>query len=175
METSSPKATPHTSVAALFDQFADGIYTLGFRILRDRHLAEDVVQDTFIKVMRSLHTYRGDGPIAAWLYRIGYREAIASTRRRRDTPTEPEELLLQGDRPVASVEEAVLAAELTRRLDTAIAQLSEPLRATFTLRDIEELSTAEVAEALDVSESAVKMRLARAREALRVQLKEYLS
>ena len=74
-----------------------------------------------------------------------------------------------------SVEHAVLAAELTRRLDTAIAGLAEPLRSAFVLRDIEQLPTAEVAQALDVSESAVKMRLARARQALRVELKEYLA
>ncbi len=142
--------------------------------LRDRHLAEDVVQETFIEVMKSLHTYRGEGPITAWLYCIGYREAIAATRRRRDTPIDPEEMLRQGDRPTAGVEDTVLAQELAR-LDTAIGQLSEPLRATFTLRDIEGLSTAEVASALEASESAVKMRLTRAREALRVQLKEYLT
>lgn len=175
MDASRAKTTPHLSVATLFDQFADGVYTLAFRMLRDRHLAEDVVQDTFIKVMRSLPTYRGDGPIAAWLYRIGYREAIAASRRRKETPVDPEEMLRRGDRPVPGVEETVLAGELIRRLDAAIAQLSEPLRATFTLRDVEGLSTVEVAQALDVSESAVKMRLARAREALRVQLKEYLS
>ena len=175
MEASPSRTVPRTSIAGLFDEFADGVYTLGFRILRDRHLAEDVVQDTFVKVMKSLHTYRGDGPIAAWLYRIGYREAIAATRRRRDTPIDPEQMLREGDRSVAGVEETVLAGELVRRLDDAIAQLSEPLRATFTLRDIEELSTTEVSRILDISESAVKMRLARAREALRVQLKEYLA
>ena len=64
--------------------------------------------------------------------------------------------------------------ELIARLDEAMSQLSEPVRAAFTMRDIQGLSTAEVAAVLDVSESAVKMRLARAREALRVQLKEYL-
>ncbi len=69
----------------------------------------------------------------------------------------------------------VLAAELTRRLDAAIARLVEPLRSAFVLRDIEQLSTSEVAQALDVSESAVKMRLARARQVLRVELKEYLA
>ena len=163
------------SVAVLFDQFADGVYTLGYRILGDRHLAEDVVQETFIKVLRSLDTYRGDGPIAAWLYRIGYREAIAATRKRRETPLDPDEMLEAGDRWVTSVEDAVLAAELTRRLDAAIARLAEPLRSAFVLRDIEQLSTAEVARALDVSESVVKMRLARARQALRVELKEYLA
>ena len=175
VDTSSTETTAGLSVATLFDEFADGVYTLGFRILRDRYLAEDVVQDTFIKVMRSLHTYRGEGPIAAWLYRIGYREAIATTRRRRDTPIDPEDMLRQGDRPTAGVEDTVLAKELALRLDTAINQLSEPLRATFALRDIERLSTADVARVLDISQSAVKMRLARAREALRVQLKEYLT
>lgn len=167
--------TPTVSVALLFDQFADGVYTLGYRILGDRHLAEDVVQETFIKVMRSLDTYRGDGPIAAWLYRIGYREAITAIRRRRETPLAPDEMLETGDRPITSVEDAVLASELTRRLDAAIASLAEPLRSAFVLRDIEQLSTAEVAQTLDVSESAVKMRLARARQALRVDLKEYLA
>jgi len=167
--------TPTVSVALLFDQFADGVYTLGYRILGDRHLAEDVVQETFIKVMRSLDTYRGDGPIAAWLYRIGYREAITVSRRRRETPLAPDEMLETGDRPITSVEDAVLASELTRRLDAAIARLAEPLRSAFVLRDIEQLSTAEVAQTLDVSESAVKMRLARARQALRVDLKEYLA
>jgi RNA polymerase sigma-70 factor (ECF subfamily) len=167
--------TPTVSVALLFDRFADGLYTLGYRILGDRHLAEDVVQETFIKVMRSLDTYRGDGPIAAWLYRIGYREAITATRRRRETPLAPDEMLETGDRPITSVEDAVLASELTRRLDAAIARLAEPLRSAFVLRDIEQLSTSEVAQTLDVSESAVKMRLARARQALRVDLKEYLA
>jgi RNA polymerase sigma-70 factor (ECF subfamily) len=68
----------------------------------------------------------------------------------------------------------VLNIELIERLDDAMSGLSEPVRAAFTLRDIQGLSTSEVAAVLDVSESAVKMRLARAREALRVQLKEYL-
>ena len=174
MDEYSAIARP-VSVAALFHQFADGVYTLGYRILGDQHLAEDIVQETFIKVMRSLDTYRGDGPIAAWLYRIGYREAISATRRRRETPLDPDEMLHAGDRVVADVEHAVLAAELTRRLDTAIAGLAEPLRSAFVLRDIEQLSTADVAQALDISESAAKMRLARARQALRAELKEDLA
>jgi len=164
-------ATP--TITSLFEEYADGIYTLGYRLTGDRQLAEDVVQETFIKVLRSLAGYRGEGPIAAWLYRIGYREAIAITRRRRDQPTEPEQMLRLVE-PVDDVEHEVLGRELARRLDEAIASLSPTLRATFVLREIEGLSTAEVAAALSSSESAVKMRLARAREALRVQLKEFL-
>ncbi|MEA2023947.1 MAG: sigma-70 family RNA polymerase sigma factor [Actinomycetota bacterium] len=159
----------------LFDTFADGVYTLAYRIIRDRHLAEDVVQETFIKVIHSLASYRGDGPIAAWIYRIGYHQAIAVTRRRREEPLDPIVVAVEMDRPGETVEEQVLAGELAARLDEAIGSLSESERAAFVLRDVEGLSTAEVAAALEISESAVKMRLARSREALRRQLKEYLT
>ncbi len=158
----------------LFDTFVDGVYTLAYRIVRDRHYAEDVVQETFIKVVRSIGTYRADGPIAAWIYRIAYREAITITRRRTEEPLDPAEALGRVERAGASVEEQVLGGELAIRLDEAIATLTEPVRAAFVLRDVEGLSTADVAAALDVSESAVKMRLARARESLRMQLEEYL-
>ena len=159
----------------LFDTFADGVYTLAYRITRDRHLAEDVVQETFIKVIRSLESYRGDGPIAAWIYRIGYREAVAVTRRRREDPLDPVAVAAEIDRPTESVEEQVLAGELVARLDEAINSLSESVRAAFVLRDVEGLSTTEVAAVLEISASAVKMRLARARESMRRQLEEYLT
>lgn len=171
--TSTPIAeTPST--ASLFREFADGVYTLAYRVLGDRHLAEDAVQETFIKVMKSLHTYRGDGPLAGWLYRIGYRETIAIARRRRDQPMDVELLSRELEPSVENVEKSVVERELAARLDKAIGALTDPLRGAFVLRDIEGLSTTEVATALEISESAVKMRLARAREALRVELQEYL-
>ena len=68
----------------------------------------------------------------------------------------------------------MLAGELAARLDEAINSLSEPVRAAFVLRDVEGLSTTEVAAVLEISASAVKMRLARARETMRGQLEEYL-
>ncbi|MEA2058258.1 MAG: sigma-70 family RNA polymerase sigma factor, partial [Actinomycetota bacterium] len=104
MEISQTTGSEHRIVGRLFAEFADGVYTLAFRMLGDRHLAEDVVQETFIKVMRSLDTFRGDGPMAAWLYRIGYREAIAVSRRRREDPIEPAEIALRADRPGDDVE-----------------------------------------------------------------------
>jgi RNA polymerase sigma-70 factor (ECF subfamily) len=162
------------TIRELFDEFADATYTLGYRILGDRHLAEDVVQDTFIKVIRSLATYRAEGSIGGWIYRIGYREAIAISRKRREAVTDPDSVTFATLESPESVESSVLHRELVEQMDKAIFDLSEPVRAAFTLRDIQGLSTGEVAEILDISESAVKMRLARAREALRLQLKEYL-
>ena len=64
------------STIQLFECYADGIYTLGVRMLRDRHLAEDLVQDTFLKILRGSAPYRGDGSLAGWVYRIGYSGAL---------------------------------------------------------------------------------------------------
>ncbi|MFV1999239.1 MAG: RNA polymerase sigma factor [Acidimicrobiia bacterium] len=174
MQQNMPGSTTRTTISALFNDFADATYTLGYRILGDRHLAEDVVQETFIKVIRALPSYRGEGPIAAWVYRIGYREAIAISRKRRDEIMDPDGPLFMNLPSQESVEETIVVMDLVSRLDAAMLQLTEPVRAAFTLRDIQGLSTREVAGVLEISESAVKMRLARAREALRVQLKEYL-
>ena len=161
-------------ISQFFKAIADAIYTLGYRNSGGRRLAEDVVQETFIKVISATPTYRSEGPIGAWVYRIGYREAVAVTRRRREDPVDPTTYAVTSVESGASVERDVLNHELVERLDNAMGQLSEPVRAAFALRDIQGLSTAEVAAILEVSESAVKMLLARAREALRVQLKEYL-
>ncbi len=160
-----------SSVISLFDRFADGIYTLAVRVVRDRHLAEDVVQETFLAILRGRSPYRGDGSLAGWVYRIGYRQAVAALRRRRDLPTEDETLERQADRAVDGSDGAVLQRELAERIDAAISCLSQSLRAAFVLRDVEELSVAETAVALGIGESAVKMRVMRASSELREMLK----
>ena len=160
------------SVLTLFEEFGDGVFTLAVRMLGSYHSAEDVVQDTFVTVMRKLHTYRGEGPIAGWLYRIAYRQAVTVMRRRRDQPMDPLDLP-EAPAP-ANVEAQVLNQELALKLDEAIAGLEPLLRAAFLLRDVEGLSTRETAGALDASESAIKMRLTRARKQLRAELGGYL-
>jgi RNA polymerase sigma-70 factor (ECF subfamily) len=164
----------NASILDLYDRLVDGVYTLGYRLLGDPHLAEDVVQDTFLAALRSIVSYRGEGPIEAWLYRIAYRAAIAQQRTRRDFPTDPVDIVDLAGAGSVDVERSVLTLELAAALDRAIETLTPPLKAAFVLRQIEGLSTRDVAHALDVSESSVKMRLARARTILRTELKGYL-
>lgn len=166
--------TRNRSIVDLFDRHADAVFTLAYRIVYDRHLAEDVVQDTFISAMANLHTWRGDGPIAAWLYRIGYRSAIAHLRKRRETPIDDDTLNRSLPPTMDTPERLTIANELATTIDNAIFRLPPLLRAVLVLRDVEELSTRDVASALDLSQSAVKMRLARARMALRTDLVGYL-
>lgn len=160
-------------VRGLFEAHADGVYTLGFRMLGDSHAAEDLVQETFLTVLLRLGTFRGEGSMAGWLYRIAYRTAIELIRKRRDLPLDPAKLPETVDRG-ASVERRVLVGELAVALDRAVAKLDPDHRAAFVLRDIEGLSTADTAAALDISGSAVKMRLSRARKFLRTELTEFL-
>ncbi|MDR9449932.1 MAG: RNA polymerase sigma factor [Acidimicrobiia bacterium] len=162
------------TIVSLFDELADGVYTLAARLLRDRHLAEDVVQETFLAAFRNLGSYRGEGPISAWIYRIGYRKSIEVQRRRRDEPQDPDVLARSTTRLAPSAEQEVIRAELIATLDRAIDGLTQPLRAVFVLRDIEGITTSDAATALAISESAVKMRLLRARKELRKSLQEYL-
>jgi RNA polymerase sigma-70 factor (ECF subfamily) len=133
-----------------------------------------VVQETVLTAFRKVESYRGDGPIAAWIYRIGYSKSIEAHRRRRDVPEDPSVLARSTTRSQPSAEHEVVRSELIATLDQAINGLTQPLRAVFILRDIEGLSTGEAAAALAVSESAVKMRLLRARKDLRRSLRGYL-
>ena len=162
------------TIVSLFDELADGVYTLAARLLRDRHLAEDVVQETFLAAFRNLGSYRGEGPIAAWIYRIGYRKSIEAHRLRREDPADPAVLARSTARLAPSAEHEVVRGELIATLDRAIDGLTQPLRAVFILRDIEGLTTCEASAALAISESAVKMRLLRSRKELRKSLQEYL-
>lgn len=165
---------PSATILDLFDRYADGVFTLGYRLLGDRHLAEDVVQETFLSVLRGIASYREEGPIAGWLYRIAYRSAIAQQRKRRDLPTDPADMIDLVGHATDDVERTVISRELLVAMDRAISALTPPLGAAFVLREIEGLSTQEVAQALEISASSVKMRLARARKALRSRLKGYL-
>jgi RNA polymerase sigma-70 factor, ECF subfamily len=165
---------PTPSIVSLFERLADGVYTLGARVTRDRHLAEDIVQETFLRALTRLDTWRGEGSIDAWIYRIAYHQSIAVLRRRKDVPADPATLRDLVADPEGGVERRVLTMELAARLDAAIGALAPTLRAAFVLRDVEGLPTRDVAVALELSESAVKMRLKRARLALRDQLEDYL-
>lgn len=166
--------TPAPSIVELFERLADGVYTLATRMTRDRHAAEDIVQETFIRALTRLHTWRGDGSIDAWIYRIAYRQSITVLRRRRDEPADPATLRDLVADPDGSAERRVLTMELAARLDAAIMSLDPNQRAAFVLRVVEGLSTRDVADVLSLSESAVKMRLKRARLALRKELEDYL-
>ncbi|HUL72452.1 MAG TPA: sigma-70 family RNA polymerase sigma factor [Vicinamibacterales bacterium] len=148
------------------------------RILRDDDLARDAVQDAFISAYRSRRTFNASSKVSTWLHRIAVNAALMKLRSQRRKPEEPIDGILPGfqddghhrERFVAWTEPpdvTVSRRETREAVRRAIDQLPESYRTVLLLRDIEGLDTEEAAKMLGITANAVKIRLHRARMALR--------
>jgi RNA polymerase sigma-70 factor, ECF subfamily len=182
--TPSPAVDPAV-LAEIFDAHGDRVYRLALSLLHDPSEAEDVLQQTFLAVLTHLDRFEGRSRIGTWLYRVAYNACMDRLRAHSALPL-PEEDGSAGDDeslplPKTLVnwdftpEEILMDTEARAALDAAIDTLPETFRTVFVLRDIEELSTAETAEVLGISQSLVKVRLHRARLALRERLASYFA
>lgn len=148
------------------------------RFLGNNEDAQDAVQDAFIRAYKAIHTFEARAQLYTWLHRILVNTALMKLRERRRRPTESIEELLptystDGHQALASREwsDAVLERKETAAIvREAIERLPDQYREVLVLRDIEEKDTAEVAALLGTSSNAVKVRLHRARQALRTLL-----
>lgn len=160
------------------------IYSLAYRILQNRHDAEDATQQAFTSAIEHLDGFRGEASFATWLGRIVTFAALKIIRKRKgldtvslEEATEPREDYESVPHPEyisdwkESPERLVERNETKRLLEEALARLDEKHRLVFLLRDVEGLSVAETAELLGLTQSNVKMRLLRAR----LQLREHLT
>lgn len=174
------QAGDRAEFARMMDHFSNPIYRLGLKILGDEQDAEDVLQETFIKAYRSIEKFEGRSSLSTWIYRIATNEALMLLRKRKPTldlvlenddedDVEPREIVDWCCLP----EEEMLSTESRSFLETAVQVLSTPLRLVFLMRDVERKSIKETAEILEISESAVKVRLMRARLKLREELSHY--
>lgn len=156
------KAGDEEALEALYRAFETPVYNLARRILRNAEDAEDVLQETFLEVVRSIARYRGEGHLWGWVRRIAASKALM--RIRRETLRSTDELL----------EEAVgregPPAGLTVDLERAFAGLSETSRAVVWLHDVEGYTHEEIAELMGKTVSFSKSQLARAHQRLRRRL-----
>ena len=158
---------------------------LAERLLRDREMAKDVVQDAFIRAFKGLCDFEGRSSIESWLHRITVNTALSKLRQlKRLAEQSIDEHLPEFDQydcrieypwsRLATVDEIVESRDTLTRIDEAIAELPDAYRVVLQLRDVEEYATSEVAALLDISESNVKVRLHRARAALKKLLEPIL-
>lgn len=168
----------------LVDQYSDRIYRVGLKMLGNEQDAEDVLQETFIKALNNIEKFEGRSKLSTWLYRIAVNESLMLIRKRKDThisldtdvETDQNDLLPRQITDWCCLPEKELVNSETRQhIRTAIDELSIANRAVFLLRDVEGLSTKETAEVLDISKSAVKVRLMRARMQLREDLTSFFA
>lgn len=158
------------------------VYGLAFRILHQSQDAEDVTQQTFMSLIEHLASFREESSVATWALKIATNHALKILRKRRTvtmvsmTDMTREDSYSDVPHPEfiapwsQTAEDIVAQAEFRAELDEALRELDDKYRLVFVLRDIEELSVRETAEALDLTESTVKVRLLRARLALRERL-----
>jgi RNA polymerase sigma-70 factor (ECF subfamily) len=166
----------------LVNRYSRKIYRLAKHITQNDEDAEDVLQETFLKAFEHLGDFQGQSKFYTWIVRIAVNESLMKLRKRKSDRTVPL------DEPVDTGEDTVVREiavwdenpeqkysrdELGEILEEAIQSLKPAFRTVFVLRDIEELSTEETAEALGISVPAVKSRLLRARLQLRERLTRF--
>ncbi len=168
--------------ACLIKRFAPLVYAQAIRLLGDVDEAEGALQQTFIKACDRLDTYEGRSGLGSWLYRIATNEALMLLRQRspRIDLDNVADTIQADEMPqhltpwTLDPATAALNSELRATLEQALMALPETLRVVFVLRDIQGLSTEETAAMLGLGESAVKVRLHRARLRLRELLSAYM-
>jgi RNA polymerase sigma-70 factor (ECF subfamily) len=166
----------------LVNQYSRKIYRLAKHITQNDSEAEDVLQETFLKAFEHLGDFQGQSKFYTWIVRIAVNESLMKLRKRKSDRTVPlDEPLDTGEDTVAreiavwdeNPEQQYSREEIGQILDEAIESLKPAFRTVFVLRDIEELSTEETAQALGISVPAVKSRLLRARLQLREKLTRF--
>jgi RNA polymerase sigma-70 factor (ECF subfamily) len=151
------------------------------RILNNDEEARDALQDTFLSAFRAIQSFEGDARLSTWLHRIAVNAALMKVRTRKRKPERSIEELLPAFREdghhaegfVAWEPPVDVAMEIAHNralVRECIAELPEQYRMVLMMRDIEDIDTAEIAAMLGVTPNAVKIRLHRARQALRTLL-----
>jgi RNA polymerase sigma-70 factor (ECF subfamily) len=160
------------------------IYRLGLRLTGNEAEAEDIMQETFMSAFKAIDSFEGRSSLGTWLYRIAYNAALMRLRRPSPAMVSVEETLSYETQAIVPKqlfdwcclpEEDFEDEEVRIELEDAIQELPESLKAVFIMRELEGLSTAETAVALELSKGAVKVRLHRARLWLRERLTPYFA
>ncbi|MGW9073993.1 RNA polymerase sigma factor [Streptomyces yangpuensis] len=170
-ETGPPDLTTPEGFGAFYEEHIDAVLGFVTRRVADPHLAADLTADIFLAAMGSAATYRGHrGAPVAWLFGIA-RNVLSGHARGRARESGALARLsgrrLLDDEDVAALEERIDAQRAFRDVAERHAALSEPLRAALDLVVVDELTPAEAAQALGVTQATIRVRLHRARRALR--------
>ncbi|HUJ63399.1 MAG TPA: sigma-70 family RNA polymerase sigma factor [Kofleriaceae bacterium] len=170
----------------LLEGHRDRVYNITFRMLGNRAEAEDVAQEVFITVFKTIDTFREESKFSTWLYRVTVnhcKNRIKYLARRHDRDRDELDETnaggegvngsIGGPRPAAP-DRALEGAQLEKLLQDAIARLDDDHRVVVVLRDVEDLSIEEICEITGLPDGTVKSRLHRARLVLRKKLQSHV-
>lgn len=177
------RAGDSVACAQCVEIHSGGLYRVALRMMHDPQEAEDVLQETLLNAFKGISHFDGRSSLKTWLYRIAYNTALMKLRGARPQRVSVEDTLEAEEEGIVLPEALhdwcclperdFETSDAREQLEIAIRSLPESLRIVFVMRELEGLSTIETANALGVSEQVVKVRLHRARLALRERLSEY--
>jgi RNA polymerase sigma-70 factor (ECF subfamily) len=171
-----------SALRELVDRHSRKVYQLALKLTRNETDAEDVLQETFLRVFDRIETFRGEAAFSSWLYRIAANASFAKLGdRHKHEHLDLDDVYPEFEAGKGAVindwsrqpDAVLLGKEAAEVMNHAVEQLPEDFRVVFLLRDVEALSNAQVAEILDMTVPAVKSRLHRARLFLRKKLAGY--
>jgi len=148
--------------ARLVERYWDGLYRWLYHLAHDRHTAEDLAQEAFLKALGGLHTFRAGTNFRAWLFRIAHNTFANHRRAARPRQPYPEDLAAEDEGPV----EQVLSRESLLLLARAVGRLPAEFRAAFLLRAEEGLSFRQIGGVLGITEETARWRVFKARQKL---------
>jgi RNA polymerase sigma-70 factor (ECF subfamily) len=153
-----------TAFARLVERYWDRLYRWLSHLTRDRHAAEDLTQETFLKALAALNSFRPGSNFRAWVFRIGHNNFVNRKRAERRT-----RVPLSDDAPAPATATAEASAEWREALalvSKAVAELPEDFRSALVLRVEEGLSFREVAKVMGITEETARWRVFKARQRL---------
>lgn len=166
----------------LVSRYENKVYRLAIKLTRNEALAEEVLQEVFIRVYEKLDTFRGESAFSSWLYRIAANACFAKLNlEKKHQHADLDEITPQAEQALRELQEAgpeapdrsLLSREALEVINRSIERLPEDFRVVILMRDVEGMDNEEVARILDLSVPAVKSRLHRARLLLRKRLAGY--
>lgn len=157
----------------IYEAYHKRIYALAYRYTHDSEEALDLTQEIFLRVYTGIANFRGECSLKTWLYRIAVNTIISAIRKSRTHEPLTEEIMNHPS-PAPLADAQLESQELGQYLERAIAALPDSLRLAFVLVAVEHRPYAEVADILGLRVKAVRMRVSRARQLLRVALGPYL-
>jgi RNA polymerase sigma-70 factor (ECF subfamily) len=160
----------------LYDEFSSLVYSLSLRMCGSPERAQDLSQEVFLRIYKSLARFCGKSTLKTWIYRITLNHCRSKLGRKRwliDSLDEPEAREVVEDR--RGPEERALARDAQRTVEKALVQIDGSFREAVVLRDVEELSYQEIAEVLGVKIGTVRSRISRGRAQLKIQLEQMSS
>ena len=158
------QAGDRSAFAQLIERYWDRLYRWLYRMTRDRHTAEDLTQETFLKALAAVKTFRAGSNFRAWVFRIGHNNFVNQKRAERRTKVPLPEDVAAAELGLA--ETATENREALEAVARAVADLPSDFRAALTLRVEEGLSFREVARILNTTEETARWRVFKARQKL---------